>query len=217
MAPIFEQFATKAAANAPRAQSNQAVAQPSEQQHSKAQNEVQEEAPAAKITTKRMIKRRGSGFTPSIKDALSGKFAEEKEEETAIDKMKYFTGEQLNESFTQEAFDEKWAEYLLRLNGRPALKASMSRTPQIFDSCKLKLQIDSNIIDTEISKIKPELVSWLRKELRNTSIELITEVVELEGTSNRPYSEREKLAEMVKKNPNVNLLKQTFNLDFSDH
>ncbi|WP_120271345.1 hypothetical protein [Mangrovibacterium diazotrophicum] len=169
------------------------------------------------MTTKKVIRRKGSGFTPSIKDALSGKFAEEKVEENAIEKMKYYSGEQLAEPFTKEAFAEKWAEYMERLADRPSLKATLSRTPEIIDSCKLKLQIDSNIMDSEISKIKPDLVSWLRKELRNTNIELFTEIVVMENSSGRPYSETEKLTEMMKKNPHVNLLKQTFNLDFSDH
>ncbi|PTN09164.1 hypothetical protein [Mangrovibacterium marinum] len=175
------------------------------------------EEPARKVSSRRVIKRKGSGFTPSIKDALAGKFQEENQEENAIDKMKYYSGEQLSEPFTAEVFAQKWEEYLQRLSDRPVLKASLSRTPQIFDSCKLKLQIDSDIVDTEISKIKPDLVSWLRKELRNTGIELITEISELDDTRARPYSETEKFAEMLRKNPQISLLKQTFNLDFSDH
>jgi len=175
------------------------------------------EVPETKVTSKKVIRRKGSGFTPSIKDALAGKFSDEKVEENAIEKMKYYSGEQLDEPFTKETFEQKWNEYLERLSDRPSLKASMFRTPEIYDSCKLKLQIDSNIMDTEISKIKPDLVSWLRKELRNTNIELFTEIVEFENNLNRPYSETEKLAEMMKKNPNINLLKQTFNLDFNDH
>ncbi len=178
---------------------------------------VAEEETPGRITSRRLIKRKGSGFTPSIKDALAGKFQEEKQEENAIEKMKYYSGEQLHEPFTSEVFAQKWTEYLERMNDRPVLKASMSRTPEIFDSCKLKLQIDSAIVDAEISKIKPDLVSWLRRELRNTGIELITEITELEDTRTRPYSETEKFAEMLRKNPKINLLKQTFNLDFSDH
>ena len=92
---------------------------------------------------------------------------------------------------------------------------TLSRTPEIFEGNKLLLKIDNNLLDEEISKIKPDLVSWLRKELRNTNIELITKVVMQENQS-KPYSEREKLAEMSKKNPNINLLKQIFNLDLGD-
>ncbi|MFV0376422.1 MAG: hypothetical protein ACK5JD_03870 [Mangrovibacterium sp.] len=131
--------------------------------------------------------------------------------------MKYYTGEALHEPFTQEQFAAKWAEYLERLNDRPNLKATLSRTPQVVDSCKLKLQIDNDIQETEIGKLKPDLVSWLRRELRNTGIELITEVVETEMSAQRPQTETERLAEMIRKNPTVALLKQTFNLDYGEH
>ena len=164
-----------------------------------------------------MIKRTGSGFTPSIKDAISGKFGQEVHADDAREKMKYYSGEELHEPFSKETFEQKWTEYLERLNDRPNLKATLARIPQIFDSCKLKLQIDNDIQDTEISRIKPELVSWLRKELRNTGLELITEIGETEGSSSRPQTETERLQEMMKKNPNVHLLKQTFNLDFGEH
>lgn len=164
-----------------------------------------------------MIRKTGSGFTPSIKDALSGKFGEEKHEEDAKEKMKYYSGEQLHEPFTQEMFAAKWSEYLERLNDRPNLKATLARTPEVFDSCKLKLRIDNDIQDTEIGKLKPDLVSWLRRELRNTDIELITEVVEMELNAQRPQTETERFAEMMRKNPNIALLKQTFNLDFGEH
>lgn len=161
-----------------------------------------------------MIKRRGSGYTPSIKDALSGKLAE-KGEEDAKEKLKYFSGEQLNEPFTKEQFEAKWAEYLTRLTDRPNLKASLSRTPEIVDGARLSLKINNSVQNEEINKIKPDLVSWLRKELRNTRIELITDIVAQE-VEYKPYSETEKLNEMVKKNPNLALLKQRFNLDFGE-
>ncbi len=168
--------------------------------------------------SRRLIKRRGSGYTPSIKDAISGNFSEEKKEESAIEKMKYYSGEQLHEPFTQEEFAFKWTEYLdSRLSERPSLKACLSRTPQLMDGFKLKLEIDSDMINNEVSKIKPDLVSWLRKELRNTAVELFTEIVETDSTTNRPYSETERFADMLKKNPHLAVLKQKFNLDFSEH
>lgn len=131
--------------------------------------------------------------------------------------MQYYTGEELHDPFTPEQFEAKWNEYLERLNDRPNLKATLSRIPTIGEGWKLKLQISNYIQDTEISSIKPELVSWLRKELRNTDLELITEIVEMEQSTHQPYSETERFKDMVNKNPSVNLLKQTFNLDFGDH
>ena len=176
-----------------------------------AKNAVEE---PAKQPVRKPIKRQGSSYTPSIKDALEGKLGE-KGEEDAKEKLKYYTGEQLHESFTKEQFAEKWSTYLLKLNDRPNLKATLSKTPEVFDGHKLSLKVDNSVQLEEISKIKPDLVSWLRKELRNTNIELITEI-EVQESSYKPYSESEKLAEMVKKNPALAQLKQKFNLDFGE-
>jgi hypothetical protein len=136
-------------------------------------------------------------------------------EEDAQEKLKYFTGEQLHEPFTKEQFEEKWAAFLVRLEDRPNLKATLSKVPEIIDQHKLSLKVDNSVQLEEISKIKPDLVSWLRKELKNTNIELITEVATQESTY-KPYSESEKLAEMLKKNPALAQLKQKFNLDFGE-
>lgn len=122
----------------------------------------------------------------------------------------------MNDPFTLEQFKSKWDEYLERLSDRPILKVTLSRTPEIIDGSKLKLNIDNNLLDEEISKIKPDLVSWLRKELKNTNIELITEVI-LQENQSKPYSEKEILAEMVKKNPTINQLKQIFKLDLGEN
>lgn len=122
----------------------------------------------------------------------------------------------MNDPFTLEQFKSKWDEYLERLSDRPILKVTLSRTPEIIDGSKLKLNVDNNLLDEEISKIKPDLVSWLRKELKNTNIELITEVI-LQENQSKPYSEKEILAEMVKKNPTINQLKQIFKLDLGEN
>ncbi|HKJ43040.1 MAG TPA: hypothetical protein VKA27_13180 [Sunxiuqinia sp.] len=145
---------------------------------------------------------------------MSGKLAE-KGEEDAQEKMKYFSGEQLHEPFTKEQFEEKWSEYLTRLDERPNLKATLSKTPEIFEKHKLRLLIDNSVQLEEINKIKPDLVTWLRKELRNTNIELLTDIV-VQETTYKPYSETEKLAEMLKKNPKLAELRQKFNLDFGE-
>ncbi len=134
----------------------------------------------------------------------------------AKQKMKFYTDENLNEPFTPDQFYAKWDEYLNRkLSDRPSLKVTLSRKPEI-EGTKLMLKVDSNLVNSEISSIKPDLVSWLRQELKNSSIELITEVVQ-QKVDSKPYSEKEKLDEMVKKNPAINQLKQIFNLDLGEN
>jgi hypothetical protein len=85
--------------------------------------------------------------------------------------------------------------------------------PQISEDYKLILEIDNRIQEDLINTIKPELVSWLRKELKNSKIQLLTKITEtIKGRL--IYTDSEKFDEMAKKNPQLVMLKQKFNLDF---
>jgi len=180
------------------------------------QSSVQPESDPGRQPGKRLIRKHGSGYTPSIKDAISGKYAAETHSGgDAKEKLRFYAGEEMHQPFTKEEFEVKWFEYLDHLQDRPNLKATLSRVPEITGGFKLKLKIENSVQNEEIGKIKPDLVSWLRKELKNTNIELITEIVATE-LEVKPYSETEKLAEMMKKNPNISLLRQKFNLDFGE-
>ncbi|MDD2382368.1 MAG: hypothetical protein WCY58_02590 [Mariniphaga sp.] len=75
------------------------------------------------------------------------------------------------------------------------------------------IRIDNSVQEDLINSIKPELVSWLRKELRNSKIQLITQIDETQKEK-IIYTDVEKYMEMLKKNPGLELLKQKFNLDF---
>lgn len=162
---------------------------------------------------RKLIKKTGSSFTPSIKDALSGKTANEPDQ--ADYKHELLSANKADNPFTKEQLESKWTEYVGRLHERPGLRATLSRFPEITEGHILKLKIENSVYNDEIGKIKHDLVSWLRTELQNNSIELITEI-EVQGSANKPFSESEKLLEMIKKNPNITLLRQKFNLDFGD-
>jgi hypothetical protein len=83
----------------------------------------------------------------------------------------------------------------------------------MIDNYQLILEIDNSVQDDLINSIKPELVSWLRRELKNSDIQLITKISET-TKENIIYSDSDKYAEMLKKNPYLDLLKQKFKLDF---
>jgi hypothetical protein len=128
--------------------------------------------------------------------------------------MKYYISEDLEEPFTQEQFEAKWTEFLSRLTDRPNLRTTLSNTPELQPGYKLLLKIGNSVQDEDVRLIKPELVSWLRKELRNTRIELLTQI-EKQETTRIIYSDTERLQAMLEKNPDLKLLKQKFNLDFN--
>jgi hypothetical protein len=149
--------------------------------------------------------------SPSIKDALSGK--QDNEKVSAVDQHKAFTTVSETNTFNNDALGQKWNEFLTRLDDRPNLQSTLSRIPRIENEYKLVLEIDNSVQEDLISNIKPDLVVFLRKELRNSQIQLITKITETEK-GKVIYTDSEKYLEMLKQNPNLELLKQKFKLDF---
>ncbi|WP_372948521.1 hypothetical protein [Mariniphaga sp.] len=148
---------------------------------------------------------------PSIKDALAGKLGEEKL--SAKEQHEIYTREGETNDFTEEALKVKWEEFVTRLNDRPNLQSTLRCVPLLEQDFKLVLEIDNSVQDDLINTIKPELVSWLRKELKNSKVQLTTRISETEKEK-IIYSDSEKYMEMLKKNPKLELLKQKFKLDF---
>lgn len=148
---------------------------------------------------------------PSIKDALSGKLGEEKL--SAKEQHEIYTRAGETKEFTAETLKIKWEEFVNRLNDRPNLQSTLSQTPNIEADFQLVLDIDNSVQDDLINSIKPELVSFLRKELMNSKIQLVTRITEVEKEK-IIYSDSEKYMEMLKKNPQLEILKQKFKLDF---
>jgi len=75
--------------------------------------------------------------------------------------------------------------------------------------------VSNSIQEMEIRLVKPELVSWLKKELRNSGIEMTTLLEKVES-ERMIFSDSEKMQMMMQKNPLLYELKQKFNLDFKD-
>ncbi len=169
--------------------------------------------PVERQNTVRMIRRPGSSLTPSIKDALAGKITEK----TLVDEVvqaSFSDYEEYNDSFTREQFETKWKEFLGLISDRPNLISTLSNIPDISDGNKLILKIGNSVQEEEVRLIKPDLIGFLRKELRNSGIELNT-VIERIETERTHYNDSEKLQILMQKNPELFELKQKFNLDFN--
>lgn len=121
----------------------------------------------------------------------------------------------MEEPFSKEQFELKWKEFIGRYDDRPNLFTALSNIPELNDNYKLLLSIGSATIDEEIKIIKPDLVAWLRKELKNSNIELTTKV-DVQKIKKVIYSDSEKLQVMINKNPQLNVFRQKFNLDFNE-
>ncbi len=132
---------------------------------------------------------------------------------STIEQFQMYSKADENEPFTEEQLKEKWNEFLPRLDDRPSIKATLSNLPKIQKDFSLILEIDNRIQEEMLVTVRPELVSWLRKELHNSNINLKTLITEVKHDK-IIYSDIEKYQEMATKNPNLALLKRTLNLDF---
>ena len=159
---------------------------------------------------KRSIKSLNS---PSIKDALSGRNLEN--EISAKEQHQMYANNNDAEKFTIADLEDKWKTFVSKLEDRPSLQTTLSYVPQIKEGFELYLEIENTVQEDAINLIKPELVSFLRKELRNSKISLITKITE-KPRGRIIYTDEEKYSEMLKKNPNLAVLKQKFNLDFGE-
>lgn len=170
--------------------------------------------PLEKASGVKTIRKIGTSFTPSIKDALAGN-NQEKNDLAEDRNQNYSEYEVYNEPFTAEQLAGKWMEFLSKLVDRPNLRSTLSNVPEITEGNKLLLRIGNSIQEQEIRLVKPELVTWLRKELRNSGIEMTTQLEKVES-ERMIFSDSEKMQMMMQKNPLLYELKQKFNLDFKD-
>lgn len=170
--------------------------------------------PLEKASNIKVIRKLGSSFTPSIKDALAGNTADknvvEEEQEPTYNEYGNFS-----EPFTLEQLTIKWNEFLDQIADRPNLRSTLSTVPELTESNKLLLKIGNSLQEEDVRLIKPDLISWLRKELRNSGITLTTRLEKIESERTF-YSDSEKLQIMIHKNPELYELKKMFNLDFKD-
>ena len=117
------------------------------------------------------------------------------------------------EEFSKEDLELKWKEFLTRLNDQHNLKATLSKVPEIKENWQLFLEIDNSIQNDLINSVKPQLVSFLRKELKNSKINL--EIKVAKDIKNKiVYTDEDKFEKMKEKNPSIELLKKKLNLDF---
>lgn len=140
--------------------------------------------------------------------------AEEMATDVVEQAKSYVQGEKLNEPVNLKELDELWQGFLRKLDDRPALKAAMRKTPTV-ENHVLKLEVGSKIGAEEISKIKPKLLNHLKNKLRNSYLELHTEVVEIENVEGRPMTESEMFTDMKKKNPNLQKLINLLQLELT--
>ncbi len=84
--------------------------------------------------------------------------------------------------------------------------------PTLLENFLIEVIIENKIQDNLLNIEKIDLLNYLRVELKNFSIDLITRLMEQTG-KRKLYTSTEKYQHMVQKNPNLEEFRRRFNLD----
>lgn len=110
---------------------------------------------------------------------------------------------------TLKSFAEK-----LQKDGRRQFAVTLSRhEPILIGESIIEILVDNAIQAAEIQENKNELLLWMKTGLSNNSIEINHRVVNLMEVKSVAYTPAEKFVKMAEKNPDLNLLKQQFDLE----
>jgi len=157
--------------------------------------------------------------TPSISGIINGKLSsatkqqETDQSQSLANKKKQ---EKQIEVFSIEELMENWlrfAEMMRKEKPRMAttLKAS---NPVIKDDFVIEIEMSNKVQEDDFNlMIKADIANFLRQELKNDNLKIVTFVPET-NKEKALYTDEDKYKYLSEKNPNINKLKQRLNLDF---
>lgn len=157
--------------------------------------------------------RRGSrmkGF--SIKD-LDAKPEEENGEVQEESNARLDTSGLPQEYFSEHELKDVWQAYLKKVEHKKSIYSTLSRhQPKLKDNFKIELTLDNKIQEGYLQGARPDLMAFLRTELKNFKIELESKVTEKEEVKTL-YTPEEKYQHMVDKNPILAEFRKKLDLD----
>jgi DNA polymerase-3 subunit gamma/tau len=125
------------------------------------------------------------------------------------------TSNQPTNSFTQQSLETAWNVYAnaLKAKGKTNLAtALLNKRPILINESLVEFTINNKALEESINEDKPNFLGFLRKELNNNSIQLNLIMTLAEDKINL-YTATDRYKHLAEKNPNINKLRQTFDLD----
>ena len=122
---------------------------------------------------------------------------------------------QKNAVFSQQQLEAIWDKYAtdLKEKGKTNLATSLlSKRPVLENETTIQFTITNKALEEAINEDKQNFLGFLRKELNNYSIQLNLVMTSMEDKTNL-YTATDRFNRLAEKNPNINKLKKTFDLD----
>lgn len=120
-----------------------------------------------------------------------------------------------NEAFTQEDMQKHWADFVEKIDGdgQKILASSLTTDmPKMFDETTIWIELPNDTMKKEVEREQYDLMVHLKNQLKNHFISLRITVNE-ETAKKFAFTPEEKYEKLREKNPAIDLLRQTFDLD----
>jgi DNA polymerase-3 subunit gamma/tau len=179
--------------------------------------EVAAEIPAPAISASLEEKRKA--LLDKSKQKISGlsiQGIEEKNTYIAQQQGKKVAHHQLPEEvFTQEELSLVWSKYVdhLKERGQLILASIINADQPILKGTTVMLRFPNKSMKEDLEKSQGQILEYLKRELNNYLIDFEI-AVDKSVTKKYVYTDQDKFTKLVEKNPAVDLLRRTFDLDF---
>ncbi len=143
---------------------------------------------------------------PNLNDLASAPLEEEKPDYLRGDARQPFSAEMLLNrwnAFAEKAKKENKINLFTLMTANP---------PVLLDNYQIELNVENKIQENQLQEARIDLMNYLRTELQNFQLDLVTKIVE-NTEKKRLYTSSEKYQYMVEKNPKLEEFKKRFNLD----
>ncbi|MFD1316941.1 DNA polymerase III subunit gamma/tau [Namhaeicola litoreus] len=157
----------------------------------------------------------------SRKSALSMSSIERKKLEEADLNEKRKERERLLQSktlpkddFTEEQFFNIWESYIdsLHENGEKIFASILNADKPVLVKQMIHVTYSNNLMKSELEKVKPKALQFIREKLNNYSIDFVVHINE-EETNKIAYTNQEKYEHLKEKNKALSYLRKEFKLD----
>lgn len=155
-----------------------------------------------------------NGGTPSIKDALAGKIKKEETPQLIVQETEQAAPIEIDKSFDIKELKIVWQNYALKYKEEVHLFHTLTSQPIENEGSEITITVENSVQYEQVRVLKPEIIGYLRRELKNSQIEIDVKQEKPKG-DNRVFTDDQKLQQMIQKNPELGRMKMLFHLDFN--
>jgi len=153
------------------------------------------------------IPKPGEKVRPSSKDEAASVKKEDKNEPELVD----VESTEAPKEFNEEALKSIILEFIKNNKVGPLVENSLKNSMKV-EGDMITVELTNPVEVDGIEKIKADFLNFVRNRFHKRSIQL-QHKVNIEKAAERPYTPKEKFEAMLKENPLLGKLKDTFGLD----